>query len=51
MASLNPSGEMIVQKAEKNIIAGAHNVFTFWTKSRVLLDPLFNQIPLESIVL
>lgn len=39
MASPNPSDVMIVHKVEKIIIAGAHIVITYWTKSRVLLIP------------
>jgi len=42
MASLNPSGEMIVYEAVKIIIAGAHIVVMDWIKSRVLLDPVYN---------
>jgi hypothetical protein len=40
MARLNTSGEMMVHKAEKIVIAGVHSIFTYWTKSRVLLNTL-----------
>jgi hypothetical protein len=41
MARRNTIGEMIVHEAEKVVVAGAHIVFTYCTKSRVLLDPLY----------
>jgi hypothetical protein len=40
MARVNTSGEMMVHEAEKVVVAGAHIVFTYWTKSRVLLNPI-----------
>lgn len=41
MASLNPGGEMIVDKAKKIIIVGAHIVFMFWTKSWAFLNSIY----------
>jgi hypothetical protein len=36
MASLIARGGMIVHEAEKVVVVGAHIVFMYWTKSRVL---------------
>jgi hypothetical protein len=42
MARLNTIGEMMVHEGMMIVDAGAHTVFTCWTRSRVILNPPYN---------